>query len=165
MYFERYPELKEIVNSQWQGIPNRYVNIQLDEFTIMPNQLHGIIIVGATLAVAQMKRAGARPAPTIALNDETGARHTPTIGEIIGVFKSLCVHDWLKYVKEKGIDTVGKFWQRNYYEHIIRNEDELNKIREYIQNNPLKWHLDRDNPEKVATDALEDAIFQILEGV
>jgi hypothetical protein len=48
---------------------------------------------------------------------------------------------------------------------IIRNEDELNKIREYIQNNPLIWHLDRDNPEKVASDVLEDAIFKLVKGV
>src|SRR3972149_3059421 len=146
LYFEQYPQLKQMVNRQWHEITSRFDNIQLDEFIIMPNHIHGIIFVGATLAVAPNNRAGARPAPTI--------------GEIIGMFKSLCVHDWLKYIKENRIDIVGKFWQRNYYEHIIRNEDELQKIREYIQNNPLKWHLDRENPEKIATDALEDEIFR-----
>jgi len=50
-------------------------------------------------------------------------------------------------------------WQKNYYEHIIRNVDKLNKIREYIQNNPLKWHLDRENPERTGNDLLEDEIF------
>ena len=83
-----------------------------------------------------------------------------TIGEIIGTFKSLCILDWLIYIKEKRIDAIGKFWQRNYYEHIIRNEDELNKIREYIRNNPLKWHLDRENPERIDNDALEEEIFK-----
>ncbi|MGH7802166.1 MAG: transposase [Thermodesulfobacteriota bacterium] len=145
LYFEQYPELKQIVSRQWQEIPDRYTNIQLDEFIVMPNHIHGIMIVGATLAVAQKNRAGARPAPTI--------------GEIIGTFKSRCVHNWLKYIKENRIDSVGKFWQRNYYEHIIRNQDELNKIREYIQNNPLEWHLDRENPQRIADDLLEDEIF------
>ena len=145
-YFEQYPELKRIVNRQWQEITSRFVNIQLDEFIIMPNHIHGIIIVGATLAVARKNRAGARPAPTI--------------GEIIGTFKSLCVSDWLRYIKENRIDMVSKFWQRNYYEHIIRNEDESNKIREYIQNNPLKWHLDRENPERIDKDPLEGDIFR-----
>ena len=121
----------------------------------MPNHIHGILIVGAdrsaenvgaTLAVAQNNGAGARPAPTV--------------GEIVGAFKSLCIHDWLTYMKEKKIDAVGKFWQRNYYEHVIRNEYELNKIREYIKNNPLKWSLDRENPEKIGTDILEDEIFR-----
>lgn len=50
-------------------------------------------------------------------------------------------------------------WQRNYYEHIIRNEKELNKIREYIINNPLTWQLDRENPERSGIDRLESVIF------
>lgn len=52
-------------------------------------------------------------------------------------------------------------WQRNYYEHVIRNEQELNKIREYIINNPLKWLLDRENPDRQGSDQLEDEIFKI----
>jgi putative transposase len=51
-------------------------------------------------------------------------------------------------------------WQRNYYDHIIRNEDALNKIREYIQNNPLRWHFDRENPERIAIDRLEKEMFR-----
>ena len=57
----------------------------------------------------------------------------------------------------------GKIWQRNYYEHIIRNNDELNKIREYIQNNPLKWELDRENPQRIGIDELENVIFKYTE--
>ncbi|OGL39994.1 MAG: hypothetical protein A3C43_06245 [Candidatus Schekmanbacteria bacterium RIFCSPHIGHO2_02_FULL_38_11] len=146
LYFKKFSELKEILKQQWQKIPEKFFNIQLDEFIIMPNHIHGIITVGATLAVAQKKRAGARPAPTI--------------GEIIGRFKSSCVNDWIKYIDENKLNLNGKFWQRNYYEHIIRNENELNKIREYIQNNPLKWHLDRENQEKTGNNPLEDAIFK-----
>jgi REP element-mobilizing transposase RayT len=121
----------------------------------MPNHIHGVLIVGAdrsaknvgaTLAVARSNGAGARPAPTV--------------GEIVGTFKSLCIHDWLICIKEKKIDAVGKFWQRNYYEHVIRNDDELNKIREYIQNNPLKWDLDKENPERSGVDVFEEEIFQ-----
>src|SRR3972149_10148006 len=78
-----------------------------------------------------------------------GASPAPTIGEIIGIFKSLCLHGWLKYIKENRIDAVGKFWQRNYYEHIIRNEDELNQIRKYIAENPLKRERDEENPIKI----------------
>ncbi len=146
LYFEQYPKLKQIVNQHWQRMPERYTNMELDEFIIMPNHIHGIIIVGATLAVAQKNRAGARPAPTI--------------GEIIGTFKSLCVRDWLRHIKENRMDTIGRFWQRNYYEHIIRNEDDLNKIREYIRNNPLRWDFDRENPERIAKNVLEDEIFE-----
>ena len=144
-YFKAYSELKEILRRHWVKLPERFPYLILDEFIIMPNHIHGIIIVGATLAVAQTNRAGARPAPTV--------------GEIVGTFKSLCVNDWLTYLKENKINAVGKFWQRNYYEHIIRNEEELTKIRAYIQNNPLSWSLDRENPEKVGADVLEGEIF------
>ncbi|HWP93247.1 MAG TPA: transposase [Thermodesulfobacteriota bacterium] len=127
LYFEKYAKFKEIVNLEWLKIPNGYPGVQLSEFIIMPNHIHGIlIIVGATLVVAQNNRAGASPAPTI--------------GEIIGAFKSIYVNEWLKYIKENMLDAVGKFWQRSYYEHIIRDEGSLNRIREYIINNPLRWH-------------------------
>jgi REP element-mobilizing transposase RayT len=122
----------------------------------MPNHIHGIIIVGATLAVAQNNRAGASPAPrhysiqgiqsNVAQNNRAGASPVPTIGQIIGTFKSLCVNKWLIYINENKIDAIGKFWQRNYYEHIIRNENELYAIREYIINNPFKWAEDIENP-------------------
>jgi REP element-mobilizing transposase RayT len=152
LYFETYSGLKEIVEQNWVKLPGRYPNLVLDEFIIMPNHIHGIITVGATLAVALNNRAGARPG--------AGARPAPTVGEIIGTFKSLCVNDWLIYLKENKIDEAGKFWQRNYYEHIIRNENQLTKIREYIQNNPLKWSLDRENPDRIGVDVLEDKIFK-----
>jgi putative transposase len=153
--FEKYRGLQEIVRQQWEELPQRFPNLILNEFIIMPNHIHGIIIVGvdrsaknvgATLAVAQNNGAGARPAPTV--------------GEIVGKYKSLCLHDWLICIRENKINATGKFWQRNYYEHVIRNEDELNRIREYIQNNPLKWHLDKENPEGIGTDPLEEEIFK-----
>ena len=154
-YFLTYPELKGIVKQQWERLPERFTNLFLDEFTIMPNHIHGIIIVGAGLAPALSYRATARVAPTFSIDNPA-----PTVGEIVGIFKSFCIHDWLAYIKEKKVDAVGKFWQRNYYEHVIRNEDELNKIREYIQNNLLKWDLDRENPGRTGVDVLEEEIFQ-----
>ena len=61
-----------------------------------------------------------------------------TLGNIIGAFKSLSTNAW----------SHGKFWQRNYYEHIIRNEQDLNKISQYIINNPQMWEEDRNNQQK-----------------
>ncbi len=111
---------------------------------VMPNHIHGILVladdVGATLVVAQngarvvQGRAGASPAPT-----------RPTLGNVVGAFKSLCTIMWLNYIKQNNLNVVGKFWQRNYYEHIIRNENELNRIREYIVSNPFRWKFDREN--------------------
>ncbi len=126
--FEKYTKLREIIDRIWNEKLSRYPNTELDEFVIMPNDLHGIIIIGA----------GARSGAS--------ARLAPTLGEIIGEFKLLCVNDWLEYIKKNKIDAIGKFWQRNYYEHIVRNEEELNNIRIYIVNNPLNWEFDGDNP-------------------
>jgi len=145
-YFEKYPKLKEIVEKQWLDIPNRFQGIELYEYTIMPNHFHGIIFiknsVGATLAVAQNN--------VIAPNNiRAGARPAPTVGEIVGSFKSLCINDWLKYIKENNINETGKFWQRNYYEHIVRDEKDFNEIREYIIYNYLKWNDDIENPKNV----------------
>jgi len=155
LYFEKYRGLQEIVRQQWEELPQRFPDLTSDEFIIMPNHIHGIIIVGAGLAPARSHRATARVAPTFSVD-----RPAPTTGEIVGIFKSLCIHDWLTYIKEKKIDAVGKFWQRNYYEHIIRNEDELNKVRGYIQTNPLRSHLDKENPERIAIDPLEKDMFR-----
>src|SRR3972149_1946309 len=77
LYFEQYPQLKQMVNRQWHEITSRFDNIQLDEFIIMPNHIHGIIFVGATLAVAPNNRAGARPAPTIGEIIGTGLNRAP----------------------------------------------------------------------------------------
>lgn len=131
-YCEKYPTLKNIISEEWDTLPERFLDVVTDAFVIMPNHLHGIIAksVGATLVVAR-KRAGTSPAPTI--------------GNIIGTFKSLCVKKWLEYNKTNNTIPVELFRQRNYYEHIIRDEDELNLIREYIIYNPLQWKYDKYN--------------------
>ena len=136
-YFEKYSVLKNIIKTEWENIPNRYPHIELDEYVIMPDHFHGIIfVVGAGLA----------PAQNNVLHDRfhwATARVAPTIGDVVGSFKSRCVVEWLKYISKNNINEFGKFWQRNYYEHIIRNEPELNRIREYIINNPIQWQLDK----------------------
>jgi hypothetical protein len=72
---------------------------------------------------------------------------SPTIGDIVGAFKSITTHEYIIGVKNNNWPEFNKkLWQRNYYEHIIRNEKSLNKIREYIINNPFKWDTDRNNP-------------------
>jgi len=80
-------------------------------------------------------RAGTRPAPTASL------------GDIVGMFKSISTHEYATNVHaHKWSPFPGKLWQRNYYERIIRNETEMNHIRQYIINNPLQWDNDENNP-------------------
>ncbi|MBI5412118.1 transposase [Candidatus Peregrinibacteria bacterium] len=149
----------KMIDVQWDALLNRFSNIQLDEYVVMPNHFHGIIaivqIVGAPLVGAQNRvgcgteiRAGTRPAPTDAQiptdtpNVSVGATN-PTIGDIIGAFKSITTHEYVNGVKTRHWPFFDKkLWQRNYYENIVRDKNSLNRIREYIINNPKNWKQD-----------------------
>ena len=137
-------ELGKIVQSEWLNIPTRFTNVQLDEFIVMPNHLHGIINVGATLAVTQNDNA-------VTQNDmnreKTGASPAPTLGDIVGAFKLLTVNHWLEFINKNNLNISCKFWQRNYYEEIIRNKVALQNIRQYIKDNPLKWNENTENSD------------------
>jgi putative transposase len=137
----RLNTLGEIVHRTWSDLPNHVVRIVLDEFVVMPNHIHGIIMVGDQSVVgagsvgAGSVGAGSEPAPT------TTKRHG--LPEIIRQFKTFSA----RRINEHRGTAGTPVWQRNYYEHIIRDEESLNRIREYIANNPLQWELDRENPD------------------
>lgn len=128
-------ELGTIAYNEWINLANRFSNFELDVFQIMPNHMHGIIVlsdVGATLAVAQEESA---------LNRAT-ARVAPTISDIIGAYKSIVSNACLQLFKSHN-KIMGKLWQRNYYEHIIRDARAYQNISNYIINNPNKWNEDK----------------------
>jgi REP element-mobilizing transposase RayT len=137
-----------IVVKCWDAIPEHFRNVQLDEFVIMPNHIHGILVI------YEDGRGTACRAPTVERFSKSVANSLPTI---IRSFKSAISNRINKMRRTSG----ATIWQRNYYEHVIRNENKLNKIRQYIQTNPLKWHLDRENPERVGINRLEDEIFNL----
>ena len=90
-------------------------------------------------------RAGVNPAPTIneyGFDNRAGVNPAPTIGNIIGAYKSLVANGCLKIYKSNN-ETMGKLWQRNYWEHIIRNNESYGSIADYIINNPAKWQEDK----------------------
>jgi len=143
-------EAGKMIDEQWNALPQRFPNIDLDVYQVMPNHSHGIIVivepVGATLVVARnmdMKnihenRAGIKPAPAL--------------GDIVGAFKSITTHEYIKGVDNKNWPQFYKrLWQRNYYEHVIRDEADLNRIQDYIQSNPANWDEDEENPFFVPT--------------
>lgn len=115
-----------IVENIWKSLPEHHP-VELDVFQIMPNHIHGIIRITGT----------GRPRPS------GGSRPAPTLGTIIGLFKSECTKQIRGITKNPNMPV----WQRNYYEHIIRTEDDLEKIRWYVKNNPKLWHRDRNNPD------------------
>jgi putative transposase len=130
-----------MVAVEWALLPKRFPNVQLDAMVVMPNHLHGIIVITDPAVVG----AGLVPAPTAPHRATT--RVSPTVGDVVGAFKSRVTVEYTRGVKTSGwLPFSGRLWQRNYYEHIIRNEESLNRIRQYIANNPLRWELDIENP-------------------
>jgi putative transposase len=119
-----------VAREVWERLPDHYPHVLLDAFVIMPNHMHGILV----LNVNSIMRAGLKPAPTA--NSDHG------VPEIVRAFKTFSS----RRINEFQGTRARPVWQRNYYEHIIRNEKTLNAIREYIQRNPSQWNKDPDNP-------------------
>ena len=161
-----------MIQQIWHAIPDRFPTIEMDEFVVMPNHVHGILIihsdVGASLVGAQevthtktthspvgASLVGALPADRARSTD--GGRATTrvaptedgpmTLGEVVGAYKSLTTQQYGKGVETNGWPPFNKrLWQRNYYERVIRDNRELDGAREYIANNPMQWELDAENP-------------------
>lgn len=121
----------EIAKNEWLKTAEIRENIHLDTFVVMPNHIHGIVVING--------RGTARRAPTY---EQFGKPTIGSIPTIVRSFKSACTNGINKYRKIPGATV----WQRNYYEHIIRGEKDYNRIYEYMQNNPLKWELDSLHP-------------------
>jgi len=143
--------VKRILNQEWLNTGLIRQNVILNEFVVMPNHLHGIIII--TQGVGAYGNVGAYRYTPLQNRFRSPSK---TVGAIIRGFKSTTTKQINLFHKTPGIP----IWQRNYYEHVIRNEGELNKTREYIRNSPLKWDLDKDNPGRTGVDVLEEEIFQ-----
>ena len=138
-----------MVSKWWAELLNKYPFIKTDEFIVMPNHFHGIIvIVGADLCVCP-------PVDDVCPdnnNKHTGkGEHTGSpLHRIIQWVKTMTTNDYIRGINERGWERFnGKLWQRNYYEHIIRDEKELTRIREYIINNPFQWADDENNPANI----------------
>jgi REP element-mobilizing transposase RayT len=115
-----------LVQEAWFELPDHYARLTLDVFTLMPNHVHGV------LALTDPVGAGLRPA--------RAANHHG-LSEIVGVFKSFSS----RRIAELDNSLRGKIWQRSFYDHIIRNEQDLRNVRRYIFHNPARWEFDREN--------------------
>jgi len=133
----------QIISNKWNQIPKHFLNVQLDEFIIMPNHLHGIIIiVGAkhlTKEFSKNLQYRQKNASPLHLNGTKPG----SLSAIMQNFQSVTTRKINQIRKTPG----SKLWQRNFFEHIIRDEKELNQVREYVINNPLEWELDKENPK------------------
>lgn len=132
----------EIANRFWIAIPEHFINIELDEFVIMPNHIHGIIIVNNDAGNNDVGNADLRflhtddhPIHTSSVDDYD--RTKMVVSKIIHGFKSSVTREIRRQLNDFNFA-----WQKSYYDHIIHDEDDLNRIREYISNNPSKWETD-----------------------
>ena len=111
----------QVAERIWRDIPIHFPSVDLDEWVVMPNHIHGILFIDDGRA-----------------RHASPLHHRPKLGTVICAYKSAAAR---LINQTRGTPRVS-LWQRNYYEHVIRNELSLAEIREYIVNNPLKWELD-----------------------
>jgi putative transposase len=151
-------EIAGIVRRWWYDIPDHFIHIGLDEFIIMPNHIHGIIIIRDSVGAGSSRPLGypgsclntindnnkyagvcmnGRDDPNIVGRDD----RAPTLGMVMGYFK----YQSTKQINAYRDGIIRKIWQRNYYDHIIRNIKSLYMIRQYIRNNPAAWEKDREH--------------------
>ena len=143
----------EMVHKIWNELPQEYSGISIDEFIVMPNHIHGIIMINAVEA-GPCARLDKMP-----IWAGTGACHCGpaqgpartnrlSLSDYIHRYKSLTTALYRKYFSNGPIVFHGKLWQRSFFDHIIRNESDLKCTREYIINNPLTWDLDENYESK-----------------
>jgi putative transposase len=191
----RLSPLGMVAAACWQAIPQHFPGVEIDAWVIMPNHVHGIIVLPGPAAVggasgadaaasASVGAQHAAPLPIAPLPDVTapppapvGAQHaaplpiapppvvpaplpdvpapdvpriTPgSLGAIVRSFKSAVTKQAREVAWMPGVP----FWQRNYYEHIVRNERQLERLRRYIDENPERWELDCENPARTRAKA------------
>jgi len=169
----RLNDAGRMVEKWWAELNNKFPNIETDENIVMPNHFHGIVVIAADRPGLTNGNVGAdlRVCPeSTGANDEITGAHTgaPLRGaplpEIVQWFKTMTTNEYIRGVKTLDWPPFrGRIWQSNYYEHIIRDEASLNRIREYIANNPMQWALDRENPVRAthASPLPKDEPWQI----
>jgi REP element-mobilizing transposase RayT len=130
----RLNEYGRIVQQAWNDLPYHSRDVQLDQFVIMPNHVHGIVVltVGAGISVGAQHAAPLQPLQNMSARPNV---MPGSLGAVVRSFKSATT----KHINQCRNTPGHPVWQRNYYDHIIRGDRELNTIRQYIVQNPASW--------------------------
>ena len=144
----RLNEIGKIVVECWCRIPPHFPSIELGDYVVMPNHIHGIITHN-TVGAGSPRPTEAEQSipPTVGAGSPHPIENSPALGKIVAYFK----YQSTKHLNQHHNTPGTRIWQRNYYDHIIRDDADLQRIRQYIQDNPMKWELDQlhpDNPSK-----------------
>lgn len=124
--FQR-PEIAKIITWAWEQIPSHFAGVNVDAFVVMPNHVHGILVMDDHLVGRQ--HADGPPSPV-------------HLSIVVRSFKAAATRE----LRIRNVWDDRPLWQPNYYDHIIRAELELNRVREYIAHNPAAWQYDHENP-------------------
>lgn len=124
----------EIVREIWEGLPNQISDIDLDEYVIMPNHFHAILVIDKSVDSSKVYS-------NLDVN-EAKSRRKMILPKVVGRFKMLTA----KAINQSR-EIEGALWQRNYYENVIRSEEDVQRVRKYIINNPIQWEMDENHPD------------------
>ena len=108
------PHLRKILQEEWDALPNRFSNLTLNEFMIMPDHIH------------------------ILLSLEGNMEKAASLADVIGAYKSLVFRQWYKYIQAEKLEYAAQFWQHRYYDRVIRDGHDFERTRQYIRDNPTK---------------------------
>jgi uncharacterized protein (TIGR00252 family) len=132
-----------MVERWWHKLESKFSALETDFYVVMPNHFHGIALLAENTE-------SALPAC------RQGAHMGAPLQKIMQWFKTMTTNEYIHGVKEHGWPQFqGSLWQRSFYDHVIRDEASLNRIREYISTNPLRWDLDRENPRSRGSDEFD----------
>ncbi|MBN2290581.1 MAG: transposase [Candidatus Glassbacteria bacterium] len=133
----RLNDAGRVVSDSWRWLENQYTYVKLDEFIIMPNHIHGILLI------INECRGRSRTAPT--------GKRKP-LGRLIGAFKTIST----KRINQMRGTPGMAIWQRSYYERVVRRTDRMDRIRKYIINNPARWVRDHGHAESPSRDIVDN---------
>ena len=124
-------DIGQIATDCWQAIPQHFHNTALDEFVVMPNHIHGIVVIVGNADLRSLQQRGTQ---------RQTDRSKMYLSKIVHGFKSSVTR-----IARKQWNNHNFSWQKSFYDHVIRNDEDLYRVRTYIQNNPLNWELDKNN--------------------
>jgi putative transposase len=138
LLFEQRQHL-EVARLQWDRSAVQRADVELDAFVVMPNHVHGVIWLRPGNAAEAQHAAPLHPDQRVA---------SRSLGAFVRAYKSAVTRE-INLIRNT---PAAPLWQRNYYEHVVRSEHDLTHIRQYIKDNPRRWHLDRENPSALPDD-------------
>jgi REP element-mobilizing transposase RayT len=131
------PAIAAVIHEAWHELPRHFPLVTLDAFVVMPNHVHGIVVLSSEQ-------------PSVASQHAGTLRRAATLSVVVRSFKSAVT----RQVRIQGLLDAERFWQPNYYDRVIRDEAELDRIREYTAYNPIAWQFDHENPIMTRTQTI-----------